>query len=150
MDRAALDVALTRGLPCGGWCPRTRSAEDGPIDPRYPLQQTTDEDPAVRTRLNVRDSHGTLIISRGVPTGGTRLAEQTARALGRPVLHVDPDEGSITAATRRLQAWVDRSDIAILNVAGPRESEQPGIGAYAAALLDQLLGRGHDRGPSPL
>jgi hypothetical protein len=32
VDRAALDVALELGLPCGGWCPQDRKAEDGPID----------------------------------------------------------------------------------------------------------------------
>ncbi len=31
VDRAALDVALELGLPCGGWCPKGRRAEDGPI-----------------------------------------------------------------------------------------------------------------------
>jgi hypothetical protein len=31
VDRAALDVALELGLPCGGWCPRGRKAEDGNI-----------------------------------------------------------------------------------------------------------------------
>jgi len=40
VDRAALDVALEFGIPCGGWCPKDRKAEDGPIDPRYPLKET--------------------------------------------------------------------------------------------------------------
>jgi hypothetical protein len=37
VDRAALDVALDLGIPCGGWCPRGRKAEDGTIPDRYPL-----------------------------------------------------------------------------------------------------------------
>ena len=40
VDRAALAVALELGIPCGGWCPRGRLAEDGPIPPRYPLVET--------------------------------------------------------------------------------------------------------------
>lgn len=39
VDRAALDLALELGIPCGGWCPPGRMAEDGPIDARYPLQE---------------------------------------------------------------------------------------------------------------
>ena len=27
VDRAALDVALERSMPCGGWCPKGRLAE---------------------------------------------------------------------------------------------------------------------------
>jgi hypothetical protein len=30
-DRAALDFAIARGIPHGGWCPRGRLAEDGTI-----------------------------------------------------------------------------------------------------------------------
>jgi hypothetical protein len=33
-DRAALDWALERNVLCGGWCPKGRKAEDGPIDPK--------------------------------------------------------------------------------------------------------------------
>ena len=40
VDRAALDVALELGVPCGGWCPKGRLAEDGPIADRYPLKET--------------------------------------------------------------------------------------------------------------
>jgi hypothetical protein len=29
VDRAALDVAIGLGIPCGGWCPKGRRAEDG-------------------------------------------------------------------------------------------------------------------------
>jgi hypothetical protein len=39
-DRAALDWALAHGVPCGGWCPKWRKAEDGPIDAEYPLKET--------------------------------------------------------------------------------------------------------------
>jgi len=41
VDRAALDVALDHGIPCGGWCPKDRAAERGRIPARYPLQEVT-------------------------------------------------------------------------------------------------------------
>ena len=62
VDRAALDAALALGMRCGGWCPAGRWAEDGPIDPRYPLRETPSGDPAQRTEWNVRDSDATLIL----------------------------------------------------------------------------------------
>jgi hypothetical protein len=43
-DRAALDAAIIHGIPCGGWCPKIRRAEDGPIPERYPLKETTSTD----------------------------------------------------------------------------------------------------------
>jgi hypothetical protein len=43
VDRATLDVALSLGIPCGGWCPKGRLAEDEQISGRYPLQETPTE-----------------------------------------------------------------------------------------------------------
>jgi hypothetical protein len=53
VDRAALDVAQELGIPCGGWCPQGRRAEDGKIPDSYPLQEASSPDYQVRTRLNV-------------------------------------------------------------------------------------------------
>jgi hypothetical protein len=50
VDRAALDVALELGIPCGGWCPRGRKAEDGTIPDRYPLTETSSAGYAQRTK----------------------------------------------------------------------------------------------------
>ena len=49
VDRAALDFALERGIPCGGWCPRGRKAEDGPIPAHYPLKELPIDDYGART-----------------------------------------------------------------------------------------------------
>ena len=65
MDRAALDVALENDIACGGWCPKGRLAEDGPIDAKYPLTETESPLLTQRTEANVRDSDGTLILSGG-------------------------------------------------------------------------------------
>src|SRR5262245_30615236 len=97
VDRAALDVALERGIPCDGWCPPGRAAEDGPIPDRYPLRETpavTDpEAPDVpnsqRTAWNVRDADGTLVLTRGEPDAGTALTMNLAARHGKPCLVLD-------------------------------------------------------------
>jgi hypothetical protein len=136
VDRAALDVALTLGIPCGGWCPRGRRAEDGPIDPRYPLQETPWSGYPQRTEWNVRDSDGTLILTRGQSDGGTALTEKLARRHHKPCLVVDLAEAIDLASVRE---WVRGQRIATLNVAGPRESSCPGIHADARAWLHRCL-----------
>jgi len=136
VDRAALDVALSLGLPCGGFCPRGRRAEDGPIDERYPLEETPSDDYAERTEWNVRDSDGTLVLARGSPSGGTALTIEIARRLGRPLLVVDLAGDPDPAPAAR---WLAEAGIGVLNVAGPRESQRPGIGEEARAFLERLL-----------
>jgi hypothetical protein len=136
VDRAALDVALELGLPCGGWCPRGRRAEDGPIPDRYPLQETRSANYPVRTRQNVHDSDGTLILTRGLPDRGTALTRNLAERLGKPFLVVDLNE---LPRLRDIRAWIKQYTIRVLNVAGPRESSQPGIHAQTAVVLRKLL-----------
>jgi hypothetical protein len=136
VDRAALDTALALGLPSGGWCPRGRKAEDGPIPDRYPLTETTSADYAQRTEWNVRDSDGTLVLTRGEPAGGTALTIELAQRLGKPCLVVDlnanPDAGMV-------RTWLGEQNIHVLNVAGPRESQSPGIHEAAQSFLAQVL-----------
>ncbi len=142
VDRAALDAARALGIACGGWCPAGRWAEDGPIGPDYPLDETPEPDPAQRTGWNVRDADATLIVVRGPLTGGTAETRRVAERLGRPVRIVelsaggdpDPGETAYWIATGR-----DRIDV--LNVAGPRESEAPGIEARARAWLERVFER---------
>jgi hypothetical protein len=136
VDRAALDAARALGLPCGGWCPRGRLAEDGPIDTGYPLAETPGADYAQRTEWNVRDSDGTLVLARGRPSGGTALTIALARRLGRPLLVVHLERDPSADEARR---WIEARGIGVLNVAGPRESQRPGVGAEARAFLERLF-----------
>jgi hypothetical protein len=136
VDRAALDAALSADLRVGGWCPAGQWAEDGLIDPHYPLRETPTPDPAQRTGWNVRDSDGTLVLCRDSPAGGTALAVDTARRIGRPLLVVAPTE---PGAEERIREWIRLNGIRTLNVAGPRESEEPGIYADALALLGRVF-----------
>ena len=136
VDRAALDVALELGIFCGGWCPQGRLAEDGPIDKRYPLQETTSEDYSQRTKQNVRDSDGTLILTVGESTGGTALTRTHAETIGKPCLVIDLNRKP-TAAT--VHDWIQTHSIQILNVAGPRASQQPEIYEKATQFLTALF-----------
>ena len=137
VDRAALDIALLLGIPCGGWCPKGRLAEDGQISLIYPLQETPDSDYSERTAWNVRDSEGTLVLTWGAPTGGTAYTIEVARRVGRPFLLVDLAE---TSQPEVAAEWVCREGISILNVAGPRASKEPGIYEAARDYLRRLFG----------
>jgi hypothetical protein len=141
VDRAALDVALELGMECGGWCPAGRWAEDGPIDARYPLRETPSADPAERTEWNVRDSDATLILTTGAESAGTALTREVARRLGKPVYTFHAGALEDVGAFRR---WLQVARVRTLNVAGPRESEAPGVHADARRILLALLGRGNE------
>ena len=137
VDRAALDAALDQNVAVGGWCPRGRRAEDGPISAQYPLRETPSADYAQRTAWNVRDSDGTLIIARDKPEGGTALTVREASRRGKPLLQIKRPNTDLASVCD----WIEQHDIAVLNVAGPRASEAPGIYAEAKAFITRLLQR---------
>jgi hypothetical protein len=136
VDRAALDMALALGVPCGGWCPKGRRAEDGQIDPRYPLTETPWEGYPQRTEWNVRDSDGTLVLTQGRADRGTALTIELAERYGRPCLVLDltaqPDPAEV-------ERWAEKHSVRVVNVAGPRESTSPGIHAQAMEFLTRFL-----------
>ncbi len=154
VDRAALEVALELGIPCGGWCPKGRLAEDGPIPSRYPLQETPSDIYAQRTEWNVRDSDGTLVLTRGRPSEGTAFTIEMAARLKKPYLVIDlgllpfplrterqaegpgPDQDVRSVAL----SWITQHNIRVLNVAGPRESKCPGIYTETMKFLKIALG----------
>lgn len=137
MDRAALDIAISLGIPYEGWCPKGGYAEDE-LDPpgvlsSYPgLKETPSPDPAQRTRWNVRDSDATLIISNGAHSPGTELTLRVAQELGRPA--------AVITDIVMARPFVSRlPEDARLNVAGPRASEWPEGYDTASELLRELL-----------
>jgi predicted Rossmann fold nucleotide-binding protein DprA/Smf involved in DNA uptake len=136
VDRAALDVALNRGITASGYCPLGRLAEDGVISPAYPLIETPSSEYAQRTEWNVRESNATLVLSNAPPTGGTLLTIQCAQSLERPFLLVSPRIEEI----KRVRSWLDQHQPATLNIAGPRESLDPGIYSETLLFLDTLFG----------
>jgi len=164
-DRAALDFAIARGMPHGGWCPRGRLAEDGRIPWRYHLRETSSAEYPERTEWNVRDSDATVVFTIG-PTvsGGTALALCWAQRLGKPVLHLARDaaaalsgEGEVTDKKRvaaeqcaaRLRKWLAKHEVERLNVAGPRASQEPEIAEFVQQVLQAAIGESaEDRLPS--
>jgi Circularly permutated YpsA SLOG family len=133
VDRAALDFAMAHGLEHGGWCPRDRAAEDGAIPLRYQLQETESSDPAQRTERNVTDSDATLIIARERQLfGGSLFTRQCAEKHHKPLLVIcESDDREESVA--RLRTFIEKHRT--LNIAGPRESEAPGLSGFVWKLL---------------
>jgi Circularly permutated YpsA SLOG family len=138
-DRAALDWAIGHGIDHGGWCPRGRRAEDGTIPSRYRLTETPNDRYAERTEWNVRDSDGTVILSvLETLTGGSKRTAELARRHDKPCLHLSRLSGRADAG-ECLRGFVRAHGILVLNVAGPRASSEPEIGAFVTKTLDRAF-----------
>ncbi len=138
VDTAALDVALALGIPHGGWCPRGRLREDGIIPLKYNLQETVSHEYSERTKLNIRDSDGTLIfLPRDKNIGdGTVLTIDEVKKINKPYLIID---GFADEQLAQIKRWLEINAIEVLNIAGPRESQSMGIYTESFIFLKHLF-----------
>ncbi len=162
-DRGGLDAAIVLDLAYGGWMPLGRKAEDGTIPEIYANRMRESPSPSypLRTRLNVQDSDATLIVSfSSFRSGGTQLTADTAQRMRKPCKHlVLPARGATRipdAVAEQIRAWLVENRVVILNVAGPRESKEPGLQAAVRDALvwileDETLSRdGEPQAPAPV
>jgi hypothetical protein len=134
-DRAALDFALMNHIPCGGWCPYGRKAEDGKIDARYPLIETTSKKYPDRTRKNIETSDGTVIFYLQQFDTGTGLTLSLCKKLNKPCLII---KLSMNPGPEVMRTWLNDQPLKIINIAGPRESFEPGLYQAVINYLGQV------------
>jgi len=138
-DRAALDVALKMGIPHGGWVPKGRIAEDGPLSGKYRLQEMPTTSYPARTEQNVVDSDGTIIFFRGQLTGGSDYTREMALKPRKQILGIDLNQTSHYDAASLIASWIKLYRVKLLNVAGSSASKDPSIYADVTIILENAL-----------
>ncbi len=137
-DQAALDAAIFLRIPHGGWICSGRKTEAGPLPDKYLLKEIESPRYRDRTEKNILAADGTLIFCFGPPTGGSALTEALAIRHDRPCLRLDLDVITETQAATALLSWLHEQKIRILNVAGPRASNEPRIHGVVYSILTNL------------
>ena len=142
-DIAGLIAAKATGIETGGWAPRGWKIENGknPQLERLGLKQTRSGGYEDRTKRNVKDSDGTLIISANMSSPGTVMTIDEALELDKPLFRTvyleeeKDDQENMEAVAHRIAEWVRVKDLKVLNVAGNRESKAPGLQVWASQVL---------------
>jgi hypothetical protein len=137
-DQAALDAAIKLEIPHGGWIPKGRLTEYGPLPDKYKLAEMRGTSYVLRTEQNVIDSNGTLIISHGTLSDGSDYTRKMAIKHHRPWLHIDLNNTPAFKAATLICSWIDENAIEILNVAGPRASKDDQIYRAVLTLIESV------------
>jgi hypothetical protein len=137
-DRAALDAAIKLGIPHGGWIPKGRLTEKGPLPDKYNLMEMPNSSYASRTEQNVIDANGTLIISHGKLTEGSDYTRKMAIKHHRPWLHINLNKTPAFKAAYLVSSWIKENTIEILNIAGPRASKDQRIYQDVSKLIEGI------------
>jgi hypothetical protein len=136
VDQAGLDAAIALDIKHGGFCPRNRRSEKGPIPKKYELEELATFSYVDRTKQNIVDSDGTLIVTEGDLNGGTLMTKEFCVTSSKPLWVVDLKSASIDDLIRNFITFVTFEPKTVtLNVAGPRESKLPGIHDRAFKFL---------------
>lgn len=136
-DRAALDFGFWHDIPHGGWCPKGRLSEDGVIEARYQLQETSTKSYPQRTERNVRESDGTVILTMSAKlSGGSKKTAEFATNHDKPWLHLHPGDWQKEV---NLLRFIDEHRIEVLNVAGTRASKEPGVYQFVKETMERTF-----------
>ena len=136
-DQAGWRAALNIGLETGGWMPHDFGTEDGPrpeFAQRYGAKTVCDGS-RERSYTNVRESHATVWFGEVTGKGGKSTITACER-FGRPCFFVS--QGITLPAG--LALWLQINQVEILNIAGIKESDSPGIGEWVESFLIAALG----------
>jgi len=138
-DIAGIDAAISYDFPYGGWVPKGRRTEAGPLPEKYLVQEMPTKGYPKRTEQNVVDSDGTVIFVHGKLSGGSDLTRKLAEKHKKPWLHLDMLENSVESAADTLLAWSDRMGVEVLNVAGRSASKDSHIYAVVFQVISRTL-----------
>ena len=138
-DIAAIDAAISLKFPYGGWVPKGRRTESGPLDVKYIAQEMPTKGYPPRTRKNVIDSDGTVIFTHGSLTGGSALTRKIAIDEKKPWLHCDMSLLTVDEAAKNLLSWIETKQVNVLNVAGRSGSQDAKIYDVVFGVIGQLI-----------
>ena len=138
-DQAALDAAIKIGIPHGGWVPKGRITENGPLPDKYKMIEMPTKSYPERTDKNITESDGTLILSHGLLTGGSEYTRKLALKFNKPLLHVNLSKKTRFDTAVLINNWIVDYDIKTLNVAGPRASKDSKIYQATLDIMQSVL-----------
>lgn len=132
-DQGGLAAAYSLIIPTDGWVPKgalTERGEERWLIQKYGLKEIDTVDYAKRTRLNVRDSDGTAWFGK-VGSRGYACTRKAADKFHKPFELIHNAE--------ELRSFLTRYNIKELNVAGNRESRNPGIYQFTYNIITEAL-----------
>lgn len=131
-------------IETGGWAPKGFRTEAGPkqiLGTRYKLKETKSSTYPPRTKRNILNSDGTLWFG-STKSLGAGLTLRLCHKHNRPVKRIRYNTKNHRLSKHEIPGlvkWVRRHNIEVLNVAGNRESKNPGITMFTEAVITRLL-----------
>jgi hypothetical protein len=143
-DMGGLRAATACSIPTGGHCPAGWRTEKGSnlLLRQYGLIQTKSRNYLVRTEKNVCNSDFTIGFGNKY-SSGMKATYRFCNSHDKPFLHVTDPIRMINEeeAYQRIEEELTKHNVEILNIAGNRESTNPGLEKAVKNFLVEVFKR---------
>ena len=138
-DQAALDAAISLGIPHGGYIPRGRMTEIGPLPSKYKLQVLNTGNHLHCIERNVKESTGILIISAAELNDDAKYARKITMKQTHQLLVVDLELTPSFEAPTIVNDWIQSYNIDVLYIIGPFTYEYLNIDRHMTIIVEGAL-----------
>lgn len=139
-DQGGLIAGKSLGLYTGGYVPKDYQTENGPNTSLkvFGVQESPMCGYNPRTLANIKDSDATIIIGK-LSSPGSKLTKKLAIENHKPIFLLN---GKITdKIVDEFKIFLVKNKVEVLNVAGNRESVNPGIARYVYKFLCKVFSK---------
>lgn len=139
-DQGGLEAAFDLGIPTGGWAPKGYKTENGPnfdLRDKYKLIEIHSDSYRPRTIKNVAKSDITLLFGNQ-NSPGSKLTQHSAKEYGKPCFNIFPN-GLLQEPVDHIIKFILENHGRTINVAGNRESKNPGIELRVYTTMFKVL-----------
>jgi hypothetical protein len=138
-DLAALDAAISHGIPHGGWTPATGNEKRKVLPSRYELSEMPTDDRALCIERNVSESGGVLLFYREKPTTDLAWAKRLALVQRKQFLGIDPGQTRAAEAADLIYSWTVMQHLEVVYFIGPVNTPGLDVCLYTYQAIEMAL-----------
>jgi len=138
-DQAALDAAISLGIPHGGYIPWGRMTEIGTLPSKYKLQELNTDNHFDCIERNVIESKGTLIICAGGLNDDAKYAKIRTMKHSHQLFVIDLELTPSFKAPTLINDWIQLYNIDVLYIIGPFTTEYLNIDRHMTIIVEGAL-----------
>jgi len=138
-DQAALDSAISLGIPHGGYIPWGRMTEIGMLPSKYKLKELNTDNHFECIEKNVKESKGTLIISVDKLNDDAEYARRMTMKHTHQLFVVDLELTPSFEAVSLVNDWIQLYNIDVLYIIGPFTYEYLNIDRHMTIIIEGAL-----------
>jgi hypothetical protein len=137
VEIAALDAAIRLDIPHGGWCYRDRKTDGGVLPKHYNVKEIKNPSYFERLERNINDSDGTVVLTYGQLSIGSKAAKDLADKHNKPLLNVNLGEHLFTYTVSLISEWMTNHEIYTIYFTGSKTG--PGRSTNIYDVVIQII-----------